>query len=153
MSTYLINHMRIPNGIPKPEALVYLENVEATFVSYGGRWLVLDAQVEVLEGGWPGSVVVMEFPDVGSAKRWYNSPEYQRILRLRTDNVISDVILVEPVAVRLQLSHMGREDPRCHRYRLRQHSLTRPLRSASRSLDGRVSSNARAPPSSAGRSP
>ncbi len=98
MSTYLINHMRIPNGIPKPEALVYLENVEATFVSYGGRWLVLDAQVEVLEGGWPGSVVVMEFPDVGSAKRWYNSPEYQRILRLRTDNVISDVILVEPVA-------------------------------------------------------
>jgi uncharacterized protein (DUF1330 family) len=98
MSTYLINHLRIPNGIPKPEALVYLENVESTFSIYGGKWLVLDASVEVLEGAWPGSVVVMEFPDMDRAKRWYHSPEYQRILRLRTDNVTSDVILVDPVA-------------------------------------------------------
>jgi uncharacterized protein (DUF1330 family) len=42
MTTYLINHMRIPNGIPKPEGLVYLEKVEATFKPYGGKWLVLD---------------------------------------------------------------------------------------------------------------
>jgi uncharacterized protein (DUF1330 family) len=97
MTTYLINHMRIPNGIPKPEALVYLENVEATFKPYGGRWLVLDAQVAVMEGGWPGSVVLMDFPDMESAKTWYNSPEYQEILHLRTDNVISDLILVDPV--------------------------------------------------------
>jgi uncharacterized protein (DUF1330 family) len=97
MTTYLINHMRIPNGIPKPEALVYLENVEATFEPYGGRWLVLDAQVAVMEGGWPGSVVLMDFPDMESAKTWYHSPEYQEILHLRTDNVISDLILVDPV--------------------------------------------------------
>ncbi len=97
MSAYLINHMRIPNGVPKPEALVYLENVEATFEPYGGRWLALDAPVEVLEGEWPGSSVLMEFPDMDTAKRWYNSPEYQAILHLRTDNVISDLILVNPV--------------------------------------------------------
>jgi uncharacterized protein (DUF1330 family) len=75
----------------------YLERVEATFAPYGGKWLVLDAQVEVLEGAWPGSVVLMEFPDMDAAKQWYHSPEYQEILHLRTDNVISDLILVDPV--------------------------------------------------------
>jgi uncharacterized protein (DUF1330 family) len=97
MTTYLINHLRIPGGVPKPDALVYLENVEDTFRPYGGKWLVLDAQVEVLEGAWPGSVVLMEFPDMDTARKWYDSPEYQAILRLRTDNAVSDRVLVDPV--------------------------------------------------------
>ena len=98
MTTYLINHLRIPSGIPKPEALDYLENVEATFIPYGGKWLALDAPVEALEGAWPGSVVLMEFPDMDTAKKWYSSPAYQEILHLRTDNTIDDLILVDEVA-------------------------------------------------------
>ena len=98
MTTYLINHLRTPGGVPKPAALDYLELVEATFEPYGGKWLVLDAQVEVVEGSWPGSVVLMEFPDMETAKRWYESPEYQAILSQRTDNAISDLVLVDPVA-------------------------------------------------------
>jgi uncharacterized protein (DUF1330 family) len=97
MATYLINHLRIPNGVPKPDGLAYLEQVEATFEPHKGKWLVLDAPVEVLEGAWPGSVVLMEFPDMETAEQWYNSPEYQKILHLRTDNVISDLILVDAV--------------------------------------------------------
>jgi uncharacterized protein (DUF1330 family) len=97
MTTYLINHLRVPGGVPKPEALTYLENVEATFAPYEGKWLVLDAEVEVLEGAWPGSVVLMEFPDLDAAKKWYYSPEYQEILRQRTDNAISDLVLVDAV--------------------------------------------------------
>jgi uncharacterized protein (DUF1330 family) len=97
MTTYLINHLRIPNGIPKPENLEYLDAVEATFTPYGGKWLVLDAQVEPVEGAWPGSVVLMSFPDMETAKRWYHSDEYQAILHLRTDNAISDLILVDAV--------------------------------------------------------
>jgi uncharacterized protein (DUF1330 family) len=97
MTTYLINHLRVPGEVPKPDTLVYLENVEATFTPYGGKWLVLDARVEVLEGAWPSSVVLMEFPDIEAARKWYQSPEYQKILRLRIDNAISDLVLVEPV--------------------------------------------------------
>ena len=97
MTTYLINHLRIPNGVPNSHGLRYLENVEATFKPFGGRWLVLDAPVEVLEGSWPGSVILMEFPDMTAAKNWYHSPGYQKILNLRTDNAISDLILVDPV--------------------------------------------------------
>ena len=97
MTTYLINHLRIPDGVPNPEALTYLENVEATFLPYGGKWLALDAPVDPLEGDWPGSVVLMEFPDMDTAQKWYNSPEYQKILHLRTGNAISDLILVDQV--------------------------------------------------------
>jgi uncharacterized protein (DUF1330 family) len=96
MTTYLVNHLRVP-GLPKAENLEYLEKVESTFLPYGGRWLALDGEVEVLEGGWPGSVVLMEFPDRETARKWYVSPEYQDIVHLRTDNAISDLVLVDPV--------------------------------------------------------
>jgi reactive intermediate/imine deaminase len=98
MATYLINHLRIPNGIPNMEGLEYLEKVEGTFQPFGGKWLVLGQHDEVLEGAWPGSVVLMEFPDRDAAEAWYNSPAYQEILHLRTDNVVSDVILADQVA-------------------------------------------------------
>ena len=96
MTTYLVNHLRVP-GPPKPQNLEYLGRVEATFLPYGGRWLVLDGEVEVLEGAWPGSVVLMEFPDRETARKWYDPPEHQDIRRLRTDSAISDLVPVEPV--------------------------------------------------------
>jgi uncharacterized protein (DUF1330 family) len=97
MTTYLINHLRIPNEVPQEEGLEYLESVEATFKPFGGRWLVLGQHDEVLEGAWPGSVVLMEFPDRETANAWYHSPAYQEILHLRTDNAVSDMILVDQV--------------------------------------------------------
>jgi uncharacterized protein (DUF1330 family) len=97
MATYLINHLRIPNDVPNSEGLDYLEKVEATFASYGGKWLVLGEHDEVLEGAWPGSVVLMEFPDKDAAHAWYHSPAYKEIINLRTDNAISDMILVDQV--------------------------------------------------------
>jgi len=39
MTTYLINHLRIPNEVPNDGGLEYLEQVEATFQPYGGKWL------------------------------------------------------------------------------------------------------------------
>ena len=98
MTTYLINHLRIPNDVPNEEGLEYLEKVEATFRPYGGKWLVLGEHDEALEGAWPGAVVLMEFPDREAANTWYHSPAYQEILHLRTDNTIGDVILVDRVA-------------------------------------------------------
>jgi uncharacterized protein (DUF1330 family) len=96
MSAYLINHLRIPGGVPREEGLRYLEQVEATVKPYGGRWLA-QGEVRVVEGAWPGSVVLMEFPSLEAAQEWYESAEYRRILRLRTDNVISDLVLIEGV--------------------------------------------------------
>jgi uncharacterized protein (DUF1330 family) len=95
MTTYLINHLRIPGGVPTEDELAYLEQVEATVAPYGGKWLAIDAQVQVVEGAWPGSVVLMEFPDMAKAKQWYESADYQKILPRRTTHSISDLILVD----------------------------------------------------------
>jgi uncharacterized protein (DUF1330 family) len=94
MKTYLINHLRIPGDVPNSEGLAYLEQVEATVAPYGGKWLAQGAG-EVIEGAWPGAVVLIEFPDRAAATAWYNSPEYQAILPLRTRNAISDLIFID----------------------------------------------------------
>ena len=97
MTTYLINHLRIPGGVPTEDELAYLEQVEATLAPYGGKWLAIDAEVQVVEGAWPGSVLLMEFADLGKAKEWYGSADYQKILPRRTTHSISDLILVDGV--------------------------------------------------------
>ncbi|WP_329459857.1 DUF1330 domain-containing protein [Streptomyces sp. NBC_01497] len=94
MSTYLINHLRIPGGIPNEAGLSYLEQVEETAKPFGGRWLA-NGEATVVEGTWPGSVVLMEFPDRSAAERWYDSPGYRRIRPLRVNNSISDMVLID----------------------------------------------------------
>ena len=43
-----------------------------------------DRELAVLEGDWdPARLVVLEFPDLEAAKRWYDSPQYQDAKRLR----------------------------------------------------------------------
>jgi uncharacterized protein (DUF1330 family) len=46
---------------------------------------------------WPKRVVILEFADTTSFKRWYNSPEYQKILPARLDNSTARAFVVEGV--------------------------------------------------------
>jgi len=94
MATYLINHLRIPGDVPNSAGLAYLEQVEATVAPFGGKWLA-QGEADVVEGAWPGSVVLMEFPSREAANNWYHSVEYQAILPLRTKNAISDITLID----------------------------------------------------------
>lgn len=94
MKTYLINHLRIPGDVPNGDGLTYLENVEATVARFRGRWLAQGAP-DIMEGSWPGSVVLMEFPNRESVTSWYNSDEYQAILPLRTRTSVSDLVFID----------------------------------------------------------
>jgi len=69
-----------------PEALAeYQARVPAVIAQYGGRYVVRGGDHEVLEGDPAGDrYVVVEFPDRAAAKRFYDSPEYQAIVSLRT---------------------------------------------------------------------
>ena len=50
------------------------------FKKFKGKLLVADAHPIVLEGEWPrDKVVIMEFPDAESARRFQESPEYEAI--------------------------------------------------------------------------
>jgi len=82
-----------------PPIVEYLRRIDATLRPYGGRFLVHGGPLEVLEGSWPGTAIIIEFPDVDSARDWYRSAAYQEILRLRTDHSESDIILIEGVGI------------------------------------------------------
>jgi uncharacterized protein (DUF1330 family) len=50
----------------------------------GGKFIVRGGATVPLEGGWePKRIVVLEFPDLETAERWYHSDEYQAAKKLR----------------------------------------------------------------------
>jgi uncharacterized protein (DUF1330 family) len=62
----------------------YKAAAPASIEKYGGRYLARGGALEVLEGDWqPPRVVILEFDDLETAKRWYRSPEYQEAKQLR----------------------------------------------------------------------
>jgi uncharacterized protein (DUF1330 family) len=77
----------------------YRAAVGATIEQYGGRFLARGGAAELIEGGpEPKRIVIIEFPDAAAFKRWYNSPEYQKILPGRLDNSRARAFIVEGVS-------------------------------------------------------
>lgn len=97
MTAYAIAHLHPADGPVEDEVLSYIERIQATMRPYGGRFLVHGAEVEVVEGAWPGAVVIIGFPGVEEARAWYASPAYREILPLRTRHLGGDVIIVPGV--------------------------------------------------------
>ena len=76
----------------------YRKLVPATIEKYGGRFAVRGGAVESKEGGWaPERLVVLEFPSMEQARRWYHSPEYAPALAIRLKAAKAKLILVEGV--------------------------------------------------------
>ena len=77
----------------------YREQVPPVIAAYGGRYLVRAGTVDVKEGpAPPGRLVVVEFPDMATARAFYESADYATLLQLRMDSTASEVVLVEGVA-------------------------------------------------------
>jgi uncharacterized protein (DUF1330 family) len=74
----------------------YREAVGATLTQYGGRFLARGGNVELIEGSpEPKRIVLLEFADTAAFRRWYNSPEYQKILPNRLANSRARAFVVE----------------------------------------------------------
>ncbi len=104
-SAYAIAHLRTPQF--NDDVLEYLDRIQATLDPFGGRFLVHGAAVEVKEGSWPGTVVIIEFPGVDDAHAWYESPEYQAILPLRTDHIDGEAIIAGGVERDYDPAHLA----------------------------------------------
>jgi uncharacterized protein (DUF1330 family) len=51
---------------------------------------------ESIEGGWQRlNIVVIEFPDMDTLKRWYHSDAYQEIIPLRQRSADVDILFVD----------------------------------------------------------
>ncbi len=76
----------------------YAKDVPASIAAYGGKYLVRGGATETKEGGWaPKRVVLLEFPSIDQARKWYDSPEYKPLLAMRLKAASAKLILVEGV--------------------------------------------------------
>ena len=77
----------------------YRAKVADTVAAHGGKYLVLGGETEVLEGniGQHPAKVLLEFPSMDDARRWYHSAEYQEILPARLESSTANFLLVEGV--------------------------------------------------------
>ena len=95
MSAYLFANVEVTDPA---EYERYRQQVPATIAAHGGRYLVRGGATEMLEGeGVPARVVILEFPDMATLKRWYHSPEYQKLLAIRARSTRSTVTAIDGV--------------------------------------------------------
>ncbi|MEU9304967.1 DUF1330 domain-containing protein [Streptomyces sp. NPDC048269] len=95
MSAYGFAHLRSRRN--HSDIMEYLERIQATLDPFAGRFVIHGPPADVVEGTWPGSMVLIEFPSLTEARAWYDSPAYRAILRLRTDHIEGDLLLIEGV--------------------------------------------------------
>ncbi len=93
MATYcLFDNIEIHDA----EALqAYKKRVMPLLESYGGRYLSVGGRVQVLEGEWRPSLVLVEFPSSERALAWHSSTEYRSLKALRSRALTLNAVLLE----------------------------------------------------------
>jgi uncharacterized protein (DUF1330 family) len=62
----------------------YRKRVSPVVEKFGGRYLIVGGPFEVVEGDWrPIFPVLIEFPTMNDARRWYDSEDYRELKQLR----------------------------------------------------------------------
>ncbi len=99
MSAYIVSRVKILNA----EAMQrYVQEAPATVVAFGGRYLFRGKDVQALEGEWEHDrMVIVEFPDRGSALAWYESDTYRPLRELRQSSAEAVILLAEGVPAAL----------------------------------------------------
>jgi uncharacterized protein (DUF1330 family) len=65
------------------------------FHKYGAKFLVRGGPHEAKEGTSRSRNVVLEFKDYETAQACYNSPEYQRLVAMRSPHADADMLIIE----------------------------------------------------------
>lgn len=96
MPAYLIAEVEVTDPVSYDR---YRARTPDVIAAHGGRFLVRGGAVDAKEGAPPaGRVVVVEFPDMAAARRFYDSADYQEILPLRLAGSRGRLYLVEGFA-------------------------------------------------------
>jgi uncharacterized protein (DUF1330 family) len=95
MVAYVIAEAEITDPVQYEE---YKKLTPAAIAQHGGRFLVRGGTMALLEGAWrPGRIVVLEFPSLEQAKKFYASVEYTAARRVRAGAANLNIIAVEGV--------------------------------------------------------
>ena len=96
MATYLI----VDTLLEKPELYEeYKLKAKPLVEQFGGEYLARGGNLTLKETElWsPTRMVLVRFPDAASANRFYDSPEYQSILRVSRQSARRTMIMLEGV--------------------------------------------------------
>ena len=94
-SAYVIAHVEVTNPAQYEE---YKRWSSEAIKVHGAEVCVRGGKVEVLEGDWhPQRIVVLKFPSMEAANRFYASPEYGKAREARAGAAIMRMIAVEGV--------------------------------------------------------
>ncbi len=93
MSYYFIARIRINDEL---EYQKYIDKSGAVFKKYNGEYLAVENAPLVLEGAFDYSrLVLIRFNSKHDFETWYNSADYQEILKHRLNAAECDTILVK----------------------------------------------------------
>ncbi|PWC31119.1 DUF1330 domain-containing protein [Azospirillum sp. TSO35-2] len=93
MPAYIIADVRVTDPVAYE---LYKSLTPNAIAKNGGRFLSRGGETAVLEGGWqPNRIVILEFPDMASARAFYDSPEYREAREARRDAADFRMIVVD----------------------------------------------------------
>ena len=93
MNYYFIAQIRIKN---ENEYQRYIDKSGDIFSKYKGEYLSVDNEPVILEGKWDyNRTVLIKFRSKTDFDDWYNSDEYQKIIKYRLASADCDTILIK----------------------------------------------------------
>jgi uncharacterized protein (DUF1330 family) len=76
----------------------YRQMVPASIEKYGGRFIARGGSIDVLEGDWhPTRLVIVEFPSAERAREWWDSAEYAEAKALRQATSTGTLLILQGV--------------------------------------------------------
>lgn len=95
MSAFVIANVTVTDPVRYQD---YRKLVPASIEKFGGRFIARGGQVEVLEGDWhPSRLVIVEFPSVDAARAWWHSPDYAEARAIRQATSEGTLLILEGV--------------------------------------------------------
>ena len=93
MPAYVIVNVTVRDPVRYEE---YRRLATPTVSAYGGRYVARGGAVDVREGDWsPSRLVILEFPTVQQARAWWGSPEYAPARAVRQSCADAQLVITE----------------------------------------------------------
>jgi uncharacterized protein (DUF1330 family) len=93
MSAYVMADITVTDA---DQMAKYREWSTKAAAEFGASFIVRGGAITVFEGDWkPSRIVILQFPDSETAKKWYASETYQHAITLRQNAGVMRMVMVE----------------------------------------------------------
>ena len=73
----------------------YADRVAPIIKRHGGKYVAVDKTPDVRSGEWPFvRTVIVAYPNLAAAQKWYDSPEYREIIPIRKRGIDANIVMV-----------------------------------------------------------